>query len=121
MLTNKGSDMRTVILGISSREDVNQRFTNAFQGETQGTFISFESPALLFKVLAGRRWELLQMMTNAGPMSMREASRRLERDINAVHRDIQALLNVGILQKTADGLIEFPFDAVHVDFLLRAA
>ena len=31
------------------------------------------------------------------------------------------LLTAGILRKNADGKIEFPFDAVHVDFLLKAA
>jgi len=38
-----------------------------------------------------------------------------------VHGDVHALLNAGLLQKTDDGRILFPFDAVHVDFLLKAA
>jgi hypothetical protein len=38
-----------------------------------------------------------------------------------VHGDAHALLAAGILRKTEDGKIEFPFDAVHVDFLLEAA
>ena len=43
------------------------------------------------------------------------------RDVKAVHSDVQMLLNVGILQKTDKGQIEFPFDALHVDFMLKAA
>ena len=113
--------MRTVILSVSSREEMNQRFLAAFEGETGGTFISFESPTLLFKVLTGKRWELLNMMTGAGPMTNREAARRLGRDVKAVHSDVHALLNTGILQKTDDGRIEFPFDAVRVEFTLKAA
>ena len=113
--------MRTVILSVSSREEMNQRFLAAFEGETGGTFISFESPTLLFKVLTGKRWELLNMMTGAGPMTLREAARRLRRDVKAVHSDVHALLNAGILQKTDDGRIEFPFDAVRVEFTLKAA
>ncbi len=112
--------MRTVTLGLSSREQTNRRFLRAFDGESQGVYISFESPALLFKVLAGKRWELLRMMTGAGPMSIREAARRLGRDVKAIHGDVHALLNTGILEKTDNGLIEFPFDAVHVDFTLKA-
>jgi len=69
--------MRTVILGIYSREKINKRLLGALEGEPQGTFISFKSPALLFKVLSGIRWELLKVMTDAGPMSMREAARCL--------------------------------------------
>lgn len=113
--------MRTVTLVISSREKINRRILRAFGGESQGTFISFESPALLFKVLTTKRWELLKVMTGAGPISIRETARRLGRDVKAVHGDVHALLNVGILQKNDKGRIEFPFDAVHVDFMLKAA
>ena len=113
--------MRTVTLEVSSRKKSSNRFLRAFEGEAQGTFISFESPALLFKVLSGKRWELLKVMTGVGPMTIREAARRLGRDVKGVHGDVHALLNAGILQKTDKGLIVFPFDAVHVDFMLKAA
>jgi predicted transcriptional regulator len=113
--------MRTVTLEVASREKLDRRFLRAFEGEAQGSFISFETPELLFKVISGKRWELLRIMTGAGPMTIREAARRMERDVKAVHGDVQALLQVGILDKTDKGQIIFPFDAVHVDFLLRAA
>lgn len=113
--------MRIVTLVISSRKETNRRFLLALEGESQGTFISFESPTLLFKVLTGKRWQLLNMMTGAGPMTIREAARRLGRDVKAVHGDVHVLLNTGILQKTNNGRIEFPFDAVRVDFTLKAA
>ncbi len=61
------------------------------------------------------------MMTGAGAMTMREAARRMKRDLKAVHGDVHALLDVGILQKTDDGQILFPYDALHVDFMLKAA
>lgn len=113
--------MRTVTLEVSPREKIDSRFLQAFEGKPQGTFISFESPALLFRVLSGKRWELLKIMTGAGPMTIREAARRQGRDVKAVHGDVHALLNAGILQKTENGRIVFPFDAVHVDFMLKAA
>ena len=113
--------MRTVTLEISSREKNNQRFLQAFDGNSQGEFISFESPALLFKILSGKRWELLKIMTGIEPITMREAARRMGRDIKAVHKDVHVLLESGILQKTDNGRIVFPFDAVHVDFMLKAA
>ncbi len=113
--------MQTVTLKIASRKKVNKRFQEACKGKSQGSFISFDSPAVLFKVISGHRWELLKMMTGAGAISIREASRRLGRDIKAVHGDMSVLLKAGILHKTDDGQIEFPFDAIHVDFLLQAA
>ncbi len=113
--------MKSVTLEVCSREKINARFLHAFEGEPQGAFISFESPALLFKVISGKRWDLLKVMTGAGPLSIREAARRMLRDVKAVHGDVQALLNAGLLQKTERGLIVFPYDAVHVDFMLKAA
>lgn len=113
--------MRTVTLEVSSREEADRRFLRAFEGRHQGEVISFETPALLFKVLTQKRWELLSMMTGAGPMTLREAARRAGRDVKAVHGDIHALLDVGILEKTEDGRIDFPFDAVRVNFVLQAA
>ena len=41
--------------------------------------------------------------------------------MKAVHGDVTALLNAGVLQRTGDGSIEFPFDAVKVEFVLQAA
>ena len=113
--------MATVTLEIASRRAVNQRFLDAFSGNRQGEFISFETPELLFKTLTVKRWELLQVMTGAGAMSIREAARRLHRDVKAVHGDVQALLISGILEKNDVGQICFPYDAVHVDFMLKDA
>ena len=113
--------MRTVTLEISSRESTSRRFLKAFENEPQGDIISFETPALLFKVLAGRRWEVLDIMTGAGPMTIRELARRMRRDVKAVHSDVHTLLVTGILQKTENGQIIFPFDALHVDFVLKEA
>jgi predicted transcriptional regulator len=113
--------MRTVTLEVSSREETNRRFLRAFEGQPQGEVISFETPTLLFKVLTQKRWELLAALTGAGPVTLREAARRVERDVKAVHGDVHALLNAGILQKTEAGRIVFPFDAVRVNFMLKAA
>jgi predicted transcriptional regulator len=54
-------------------------------------------------------------------MSIREAARRVERDVKPVHSDITALLNAGVLDRVEDGRVIFPFDAVKVEFLLHAA
>lgn len=113
--------MRILRLKVSSRKETNRRLMRAFEGQPQGEFISFETPALLFKVLTQKRWELLSAMTGAGSMTLREAARRVGRDVKAVHGDVHALLDTGILQKTEEGRIVFPFDAVHVDFMLKTA
>jgi predicted transcriptional regulator len=83
--------------------------------------ISFATPELLWRVLTQKRWELLKALCGAGPVSIREAARRAGRDVKAVHGDVTALLNAGVLDRTADGRVVFPFEAVKVEFLLQAA
>ena len=83
--------------------------------------ISFATPELLWRVLSAKRWELLKALCGAGPVSIREAARRVGRDVKAVHADVTALLLAGVLDKTDSGRIEFPYEAVKVEFLLEAA
>ena len=83
--------------------------------------ISFATPELLWKVLTAKRWELLKVLCGAGPVSIREAARRVGRDVKAVHSDITALLNAGVLDRAEGGGIIFPFETVKVEFLLQAA
>jgi predicted transcriptional regulator len=115
--------MKTVILEVRTPEDAMAGFAEAWNtGKAQKSArISFASPELLWKVLAARRWALLKALCGAGPVSIREAARRVERDVKGVHGDVVALLKAGLLCKTAQGAIEFPYDAVKVEFLLLAA
>lgn len=114
------TDMNTVTLSIASREDVTRRALAAFEGEVQGAHHSFASPDLLWQTLTRKRWDLIQAMTGQGVMSIREAARRVGRDMKAVHGDVQALLAAGVLHKEGRGIV-FPYDAVHVDFMLTTA
>jgi hypothetical protein len=41
--------------------------------------------------------------------------------VKAVHGDVHALIEAGLLERDATGLVVFPFDAVRVDFTLAAA
>lgn len=83
--------------------------------------ISFATPELLWRVLTAKRWELLKALCGAGPVSIREAARRVGRDVKAVHADVTALLLAGVLDRTESGQVEFPYEAVKVEFLLQAA
>jgi predicted transcriptional regulator len=113
--------MKTVTLQVATLADVKRRAQDAFKGRKQGARISFASPELLFRVMTGKRWELIRALAGAGPLTIRGAARLVKRDVKAVHGDIHALLNAGILCKTDSGRIEFPFDAIRVDVMLRAA
>ena len=113
--------MKTVILEIASREDVTRRALEAFRGKKQRARISFATPELLWKVLTAKRWELLKAMAGQGPLTIREVARRVGRDVKAVHGDVHALINAGLLERTETNQVAFPFDTVRVEFTLRAA
>lgn len=115
--------MKTVILDVQSPKEAMTGFAHAWHlNQPQETDrISFASPELLWKVLTAKRWELLKALCGAGPVSIREAARRMARDVKGVHGDITALLEAGLLNRTESGAIEFPYEAIKVEFLLQAA
>ena len=115
--------MKTVILDVRSSNEAMADFVRVWKsgkGE-KAARISFPTPELLWKVLTAKRWKLLKAMCGAGPLSIREAARRVGRDVKAVHTDVTALLNAGVLDRVEDGRVIFPFDSVKVEFLLHAA
>jgi predicted transcriptional regulator len=112
--------MRTVTIGVASPETAKRRVRAAFSGKRQGEFISFASAELLWKVLTPKRWTLLRAMAQQGPLAIREIARRTGRDVRAVHSDVHALLQAGVIERIVDGRMLFGYDAIHVDFVLRA-
>ncbi len=115
--------MKTVVLEVRAPEKTMANFVQSWKtGKPERSArISFATPELLWQVLSAKRWELLKVLCGAGPISIREAARRVDRDVKAVHSDITALLNAGVLERSESGGIVFPFEAVKVEFLLEAA
>ena len=115
--------MNTVVLEVRSLAQTLGDVATAMKGgqADREARIAFATPELLWRVLTAKRWELLRAMCGAGAMSIREAARRVGRDVKAVHGDVIALLDAGVLSRTPAGEVEFPFDAVKVEFFLQAA
>ena len=109
-----------VTVGISSLDDAKDRLAAALRGETQGNRISFLTVEQMWKTLSPKRTEILSVMAGQGAMSIREVARRVGRDVKAVHGDVHALLDAGVVEKSEGGVV-FPYDAVHVDFMLGEA
>jgi predicted transcriptional regulator len=117
--------MNTVTLEVKEPSAAYAAFKTTWKsGKSARNTISFATPELLWKVLTAKRWELLRALTGAGPVSIREAARRVGRDVKAVHGDVTALIQAGLVRRVkrvgGEG-IEFPYDAVKVEFLLNAA
>ena len=115
--------MKTVTLDVRAPTEAMADFAQAWKiGKGSKTDrISFASPELPWKVLAAKRRELLKALCGAGPITVREAARRVGRDVKAVQTDLSALLYAGVLSRTESGRVELPSEAVKVEFLLQAA
>ena len=111
----------TVTIGVASREEINARFTRAMTtGKRTPPFIGFTDERALWRTLTSLRWDILKAMTGAGPIALREIARRVGRDVRGVHTDVHSLLSVGLIERNEAGF-HFPYDSVHVDFILKAA
>ncbi|MDR2878197.1 MAG: DNA-binding protein [Chromatiales bacterium] len=115
--------MKTVVIEVKSADESFADMQQALKSDKPDgcAHISFVSFELLWRVLTPNRWQLLQALTGAGPIGVRELAWRVGRDVRAVHADAQALASCGLVDKFADGKLHFPYDAVHVDFMLTAA
>lgn len=115
--------MKTVTLDVRSPAEVMAgALAAAKAGRPAKTArISFATPELLWRVLTAKRWEIVKALCGAGPVSIREVARRVRRDVKAVHSDVTALLQAGVLDRTDSGQVEFPYEAIKVEFMLQAA
>lgn len=114
--------MKTVVLEVQTLKaalDSTVRAMKSRRAERMA-HIAFETPELLWQVLTIKRWEILKVLCGLGPVSIREAARQVGRDVKAVHSDITALVEAGILLRTNAG-VEFPYDSIKVEFTLSAA
>jgi predicted transcriptional regulator len=113
--------MRTVTIEVSNLRKSLGRFRRAWKKrEQQGEFISFDSLETLLKTLTVKRWELLHVLQDKGPLSIRALARVLERDVKNVHADVKTLLGVGLI-KQQGRQVRVPFDEIKAEFVVRKA
>ena len=79
-------------------------------------FASYED---MHRVLAPSRLDIVKTLVGTGPLSIREVARRVDRDVQAVHRDVTTLINSGVIERGQKG-IEFPYDGIHFEFDITA-
>lgn len=90
-------------------------------GMYQGEHFAYESPAALFREITPKRWELLARLQQIGPLAVRALARELGRDVRRVHDDVTALIEVGLVEKTADRKVCVPFKEIRIDSVLKSA
>ncbi len=87
-------------------------------GKDQGSDFTFESPAALFRSLTPVRWTAIEHLQALGPSTLRGLARSLDRDVKSVHRDIHALMVIGLVEKDDNGKVLVPFSRIRTEFEL---
>lgn len=113
---------RRMIINVASLDEVRARSLRAAEGGAfAGRYVTFGTLELLWKAFSPKRLDLLRALAGQEPMAIRELARRVKRDVKAVHGDVQALMERGIIEKTAAGQIWLPYDEVKIDVTLTPA
>jgi len=112
----------TITVNANWKENLRRSGVLAQQGlETgryQGEFLNFATPATFFRHLTTHRWNILTCLLDNGIVGVRELARRLGRDVKSVHVDAKALVQLGLLEKTARGALHCPYARIDIDMAL---
>jgi predicted transcriptional regulator len=80
--------------------------------------LAFESARALFAALTPARLDLLEALRRVGPCSVYALARAAERNYSNVHADVSALESLGLLERSSDGTVSVPFEAIEIRMAL---
>jgi predicted transcriptional regulator len=111
-----------VRIHIDGAEDMGRRFVDAWRraergeavDETHLTFFDLES---LLSALTPKRLQLLRHVRHHRVSNIKALAAELRRDYKNVHKDVQELARLGLLERSADGVVA-PFAEVDARFVL---
>lgn len=76
--------------------------------------IGFDNMAQFGVVFTNKRWELVEALKAAGPMSIYALAKQLERNYSNVHKDVSALMEWLVIEKDESGRVFVPWDEIDV-------
>ena len=115
------------MIGVKGASESAEEFIQAWQQNQRKERIEqrierlyFEDLATMLKVLTPRRLEMLKLLHQIGPSSIRAVAGRLRRDYKNVHTDLQVLQRVGLVARSADGRLSAPWKKIIAEITLAA-
>lgn len=76
--------------------------------------IGFRTMAQFGEVFTPKRWELVEALKAAGPVSIYGLAKRLKRHYRNVHKDVAALMERTVIEKDEAGHVFVPWDEIDV-------
>ena len=119
----RGGGLAKVLeLRIGDARDALDRFEAAWNRRNEGRklgrlrVLSLEDLPLLLRTLTPARWELIDRLREAGPLSIYQLAKLLRRDYKNVHTDVTALARISLIERQDDARVSVPWDAVRAEF-----
>ena len=99
--------LKTARIIVESFGDTNTRWLKALKGKSKSKaneeIITLESWEILGKLLSPSRLQILAEIPNRKPKSIAELARQLKRDFKNVHKDVQFLADIGLIDLKEEG------------------
>jgi predicted transcriptional regulator len=86
---------------------------------TEHTY-SFPSWEALHSLLTPERLTIVQVMAGQGVLTTNDIASRTGRDVGGVQSDVDMLVNSGVIDQAASGVL-FPYDRIHLELEIEAA
>jgi predicted transcriptional regulator len=80
--------------------------------------VNFEQIGQMLAAFTPKRWELIATLRQAGPLTVAELARRLNRDYKNVHTDVNQLIDWMAVERSDDGRVNVPWSEIVVDMKL---
>jgi len=115
---------KTLELRVGAAADALDRFEAAWNRVAEERkmrtleVLSVANLPLLLKTLSPARWQLLERLRAAGPVSIYDLAKRLSRDYKNVHTDVTQLAAIGLIERGGDGRVAVPWDLLRAEFKL---
>ena len=90
-------------------------------GGATASRLAFGSLRELFSAITEKRLELLRFVAGHDGLNVRRLASELGRDYKNVHTDAAELLELGLLERDADGRLSAPFDEIVIHAGIRDA
>lgn len=98
-----------------------QQIKDVAAGNPLNFRLSFESAKSLFSELTPARLDLLDTLSQAGPCSVYALAKTADRHYSNVHTDVTRLEELGLIERTEEGQVSVPFEAVEIFMPLAKA
>ena len=91
-----------------------QQIAAARRGQSPDFRLSFESARALFAELTPARVDLLDTLHRLGPSSVYALAKAAQRNDSNVHSDVGRLEELGLIERTEEGAVCVPYEAVEI-------